>query len=153
YRLVASGRGVEDSSRTVRIGGGVYEGAADILLAYMRQQRSGFNPLFRDSVHQLDGIIVDDPEREGQFIPVSGGWADAGDYLQYVTTSANATYLLLMSYRDHPESFGDAFDARGLPGANGVPDVLDEARHGLDWLLRMFPADDQMYNQLGDDRD
>src|SRR5690606_11392023 len=35
----------------------------------------------------------------------------------------------------------------------GVPDVLDEARHGLEWLLRMFPADDQMYNQLGDDRD
>src|SRR5690606_19943915 len=153
YRLVASGRGVEVSSRTVRIGAGVYEGAADTLLAYMRQQRSGFNPFFRDSVHQLDGIIVDDPEREGQFIPVSGGWADAGDYLQYVTTSANATYLLLMAYRDHPESFGDAFDARGLPGANGVPDVLDEARHGLDWLLRMFPADDQMYNQLGDDRD
>jgi hypothetical protein len=68
-------------------------------------------------------------------------------------TSANATYVMLMAYRDHPKSFADAFDARGLPGANGVADVLDEARHGLNWLLRMFPADDEMYNQLGDDRD
>jgi hypothetical protein len=34
-----------------------------------------------------------------------------------------------------------------------VPDVLDEARHGLAWLLRMFPDDSLMLNQLGDDRD
>jgi len=60
---------------------------------------------------------------------------------------------MLMAYRDHPKAFADVFDARGLPGANGVADVLDEARHGLTWLLRMFPSDDQLYNQLGDDRD
>src|SRR5690606_3087188 len=153
YHVIARGPQLEVRSRTVRVDARAYQGAADTLLAYMRQQRSGFNPYFRDSVHKLDGIIVDDPQREGQFIPVSGGWADAGDYLQYVTTSATATFQLMMSYRDHPNSFGDAFDARGLPGANGVPDVLDEARHGLEWLLRMFPSDDQMYNQLGDDRD
>ena len=153
YRVVATGPAGSVESRAVRVDARAYDGAADTLLAYMRQQRSGFNPFFRDSVHTLDGIIVDDSARAGQFIPVSGGWADAGDYLQYVTTSANATYLMLMSYRDHAESFGDAFDARGLAGRNGVPDVLDEARHGLEWLLRMFPADDQMYNQLGDDRD
>jgi endoglucanase len=155
YHVVATGAGagVEVASRPVRVDARAYDGAADTLLAYMRQQRSGYNPFFRDSVHRLDGRIVDDPARAGQFIAVSGGWADAGDYLQYVATSANATYLLLMSYRDHPASFGDAFDGRGLPGRNGVPDVLDEARHGLEWLLRMFPTDDQLYNQLGDDRD
>ena len=153
YRLVATGPGIVTSSHLVRVGEDVYAGAADSLLAYMRQQRSGYNPFFRDAVHRLDGIIVDDPEREGQFIPVSGGWADAGDYLQYVATSANATYLMLMAYRDHPAAWGDGHDGRGLPGANGVPDVLDEARHGLEWLLAMFPSDDQMYNQLGDDRD
>ena len=31
--------------------------------------------------------------------------------------------------------------------------MLDEARHGLEWLVRMFPSDSEMYNQLGDDRD
>ena len=153
YRVVASGATYRTMSPPIRIDARAYAGAADTLLAYMRQQRSGYNPFFRDSVHTLDGIIVDDSVRGGQFIPVSGGWADAGDYLQYVTTSANATFVMLMAYRDHPAAWGDGHDARGLPGANGVPDVLDEARHGLDWLLRMFPSDDQMYNQLGDDRD
>ena len=138
---------------TVRIGRGVYAGGADTLLYYMRQQRSGWNPLFRDSVHRYDGNVVDDSGRVVKFVRVSGGWADASDYLQYVATSANAAYLLLAAHRDHPRAFADAFDARGVAGANGVPDVLDEARHGLDWLSRMFPSDSEMYNQLGDDRD
>ena len=141
------------SALTVRIGPRVYEGGADTALYYMRQQRSGWNPLFRDSVHRFDGNVVDDSGRVVKKISVSGGWADASDYLQYVTTSATATYMMLAAYRDNPRAFADAFDARGLPGANGVPDVLDEARHGLDWLLRMYPGGDEMYNQLGDDRD
>jgi endoglucanase len=149
YRITAG----DLSSREFRIARDAYTGAADTLLYYMRQQRSGYNPVFRTMVHTRDGIIVDDPARIGQFIPVTGGWADASDYLQYVTTSANATFVMLMAYRDHPEAFSDAFAASGDPGSNGIADVLDEARHGLTWLLRMFPSDSQMYNQLGDDRD
>ena len=148
YRLVVGAV----SSPFVRIGPHVYDGAADTLLYYMRQQRSGWNPLFRDSVHTHDGIIVDSP-RAGQRIPVSGGWADASDYLQYVTTSANATFVMLMAYRDHPSAFADHFQANGTAGANGTADVLDEARHGLEWLARMLPGDGGMYNQLADDRD
>jgi endoglucanase len=149
FRLVMG----EISSPEIRIGADVYSGGADTLLHYMRQQRSGYNPLFRDSVHhRTDGILVDH-ERAGDFIPVAGGWHDAADYLQYVTTSANATFVMLMAYRDHPGSFSDLFDAQGLPGSNGVADVLDEARHGLEWLVRMYPEPDLMLNQLGDDRD
>src|ERR1051325_520525 len=119
----------------------------------MRQQRSGWNPLFRDSVHRYDGNVIDDSGHVVKHIAASGGWADASDYLQYVATSATATYMMLAAYRDHPRAFADRFDARGLPGSNGIPDVLDEARHGLDWLLRMYPGGDEMYNQLADDRD
>lgn len=137
----------------VRIGPNVYHGGADTLLYYMRQQRSGWNPLFRDSVHKFDGNVVDDTGAVVKFARVSGGWADASDYLQYVATSANAAYVMMAAYRDHPRAFSDEFDARGIRGANGVPDVLDEARHGLDWLSRMFPSDSEVYNQLGDDRD
>jgi hypothetical protein len=153
YQLEAVVAGDTIVSPVVRIGDDIYRGAADTPLVYLRQQRSGYNPFFRDSVHKLDGIVVDDPAREGKFVPVSGGWADASDYLQYVTTSATATTHLMLAWRDNAGAFGDAFDARGLPGANGIPDVLDEARHGLAWLVRMFPSDSQMYNQLGDDRD
>ncbi|MFL5632193.1 MAG: glycoside hydrolase family 9 protein, partial [Gemmatimonadaceae bacterium] len=141
------------TSALVRIRDNVYAGAADTLLYYMREQRSGFNPLFKTVVHTHDGIVVDDHVRAGKFVPVTGGWADASDYLQYVMTSANATFVMLMAYRDHPNAFADQFDSRGLPERNGIPDVLDEARHGLEWLVRMFPSDSEMYNQLGDDRD
>ncbi len=149
YRLVAAGV----RSPLVRISRTAYAGLGDSLLWYMRQQRSGYNPFFRDSVHKKDALLVDHPTREGEFIPVSGGWADAADYLQYVTTSANATYVMMMAYRETPNVWGDGHLAGGLPGTNGVPDVLDEARHGLEWLLRMFPEDSLMLNQLGDDRD
>src|SRR5678815_600848 len=141
------------ASAHVRIGRDVYAGGADTALYYMREQRSGFNPFFRDSVHRLDGYVIDDTGHVVKFQPVSGGWADASDYLQYVATSATATYDMLMSFRDHPHAVADEFRADGLAGHNGVSDVLDEARHGIDWLVRMFPSDSEMYNQLGDDRD
>ena len=137
----------------VRIDAAAYAGVADSLLAYMRQQRSGFNPLFDDSVHhRTDAILVDHPD-SGAFIPVAGGWADAADYLQYVTTSAHATFSMLAAYRDHPAAFGDHHDAAGRPGPNGIADVLDEARWGLEWLSRMHPRPDMVLNQIGDDRD
>jgi len=149
YTIVAGG----SASPPVRIDSHAYVGSADTLLYYMRQQRSGFNPIIKDSVHRHDGIIVDHPTRTGEYINVSGGWADASDYLQYVATSATATFAMLMAYRDNPGAFSDDFDARGLPGSNGVSDILDEARHGLDWLLEMYPGGEDMFNQIADDRD
>lgn len=149
YRIIAD----RIQSAPIRISSRAYAGAADTLLYYMREQRSGFNPLARRLVHQKDGIVVDDSARTGQFVNVSGGWADASDYLQYITTSANATYVMLMAHRDFPSAFSDRFDSLGLPGMNGRKDILDEAAHGLAWMAQMFPNDGPMFNQLGDDRD
>lgn len=150
YRISA-GRA---ESPAFTISNDTYAGIADSLLVFMRLQRSGFNPVFGDSVHHdTDAIVVDHPTLADSFIPVAGGWADAADYLQYVTTSAHATFSLLIAQRDHPRAFEDRYDAEGRPGANGVPDALDEARHGLDWLARMFPGDGVVFNQIGDDRD
>ncbi|MCB0535741.1 MAG: glycoside hydrolase family 9 protein, partial [Saprospiraceae bacterium] len=123
----------------------VYNGAADFLLKYMRQQRCGYNPFLRDSCHTQDGFIVDFPARDSMQIDVTGGWHDASDYLQYVTTSANATYQMMFAYQQNPAAFGDIFDKNGDPGANGIPDVLDEAKWGLDWLDKMNPEDGIMF--------
>ncbi len=149
YRLRAG----DLMSPNVKIGPDVWNGLADVPLRYMRQQRSGWNPTHNTAMHTKDGIIVDHPTRAGEYLPASGGWADASDYLQYVTTSATATFQMLQAWRDYPRAFGDAYQADGRAGANGIPDVLDEARHGLAWLLKMFPDDSLMLNQLGDDRD
>jgi peptidoglycan/xylan/chitin deacetylase (PgdA/CDA1 family) len=134
----------------------VYDGAADFCLRYMRQQRSGFNPFLKDSCHTHDGYVLYGEKygiKDSTPIDVVGGWHDASDYLQYAATSANATYHLLMAYRDFPKTFGDEKLANGLDGKNGMADVLDEAKWGLDWLLKMHPQPNVMFNQIADDRD
>lgn len=131
----------------------VYHGTADFLLNYMRQQRCGYNPFLKDSCHVHDGYILYHPTKTGQPLDVRGGWHDATDYLQYTTTSANAIYQMMFAYQQNPEAFGDAYNAEGHPGANGIPDIVDEIKWGLDWLNRMNPAPGELYNQIADDRD
>ncbi|RZK49389.1 MAG: glycoside hydrolase [Pedobacter sp.] len=138
------------------IGSDVYKGTADFALQYMRQQRTGFNPYLKDSCHTQDGFVLYGSAAgipDSTYIDVVGGWHDASDYLQYSTTSANATFHLLMAYRDYPEVFTDFKQANGLDGKNGIADVLDEAKWGLDWLLKMHPKKEWMFNQIADDRD
>ncbi len=141
------------TSPVFEIAGNVYRGAADFCLRYMRQQRSGFNPFLKDSCHTHDGYTMYGPMPDSSRVDVVGGWHDASDYLQYVTTSANATYHLLAAFRDFPNVFSDNHQANGLDGSNGRADVLDEATWGLRWLLKMHPRADWMFNQVGDDRD
>lgn len=131
----------------------VYDGTADFVLNYMRQQRCGFNPFLRDSCHQKDAFIVGESCKEGQHIDVRGGWHDATDCLQYTTTSANAIYQMMLAYEQNPEAFTDNFKTNGLPGKNGIPDIIDEIAWGMDWLNRMNPAKGEMFNQIADDRD
>lgn len=135
------------------IGNDIYNGSADYVLTYMRQQRCGYNPFLDTLCHQHDGFIVDHLTRTGQHVDVTGGWHDAADYLQYVTTSANAVFQMLFAYTKNPQAFTDRYDALGKKGQNGIPDILDEARWGLDWLVRMNPEAEVMFNQIADDRD
>lgn len=140
-------------SPAFEIGDNVYDNAADFCLRYMRQQRSGFNPFLKDSCHTYDGYTLYAPVPDSTHIDVVGGWHDATDYLQYSTTSANATYHLLAAYRDFPKVFTDTKNASGLDGSNNIADVMDEAKWGLDWLLKMHPKPGWLFNQLADDRD
>ena len=142
-------------SPVFRIGPDVYDGLADFLLTYLRQQRCGDNPYNNHVCHEHDGYIVYHPTRTGEHIDVTGGWHDATDYLQYTTTSATTIYQMAFAYlfAEDKSVFGDKFGADGRPGANGIPDVLDEVKWGLDWLDKMNPAPREMYNQIADDRD
>jgi endoglucanase len=136
-----------------RISTDIFKGTADYILNYMRQQRCGYNPYLADSCHTHDGFVVDNPAKNRKIIDVVGGWHDATDYLQYVTTSANAVYQMLFAWSKSPSVYGDRYDAAGEAGRNGIPDILDEVRWGLEWLLKMNPDSGEMYNQVADDRD
>lgn len=89
------------------------------------------------------------PEDAGTARDLRGGWYDGGEYHQYTNWTADHVRTLLMSYAENPEAWGDDF---GIPeSGNGVPDVLDEARWGLDWLLRMQSEDGSVLSMLARD--
>ena len=155
YYIKVLSSGGETRSEIFPINPKVYDGAADFVLNYMRQQRCGWNPFFKDSCHRKDGIIVGhpDPKKDSIFLDVTGGWHDASDCLQYTTTSANAIYQMMFAYQSNPEAFSDNHLADGTPGRNGIPDIIDEIYWGLKWLDKMNPEPGEMYNQIADDRD
>ncbi|MBQ6578374.1 MAG: glycoside hydrolase family 9 protein [Bacteroidales bacterium] len=154
YRMeVNTSEGTRLTSDLFPISSHAYDGSADFVLNYMRQQRCGWNPFFRDSCHTKDAIIVYHPTKSGQHLDVRGGWHDASDCLQYTTTTANAIYQMMYAYESNPGSFTDFYKADGTPGSNGIPDIVDEIYWGLDWLDRMNPEKGELYNQLADDRD
>lgn len=75
-----------------------------------------------------------------------GGWYDAGDYNKYTSWTANYIRTLLHSYIENPGVWTDDF---GIPeSGNGVPDILDEVKWGLDWLERMQNEDGSMLSVM-----
>ncbi|KAB1138690.1 glycosyl hydrolase family 5 [Micromonospora sp. AMSO12t] len=77
-------------------------------------------------------------------LDVRGGWYDAGDHGKYVVNGGIATYQLLNTFErtrtaataGHGAALGDS-TLRVPERGNDVPDVLDEARWELEFLLRM----------------
>ena len=74
-----------------------------------------------------------------QIKDLRGGWYDAGDFNKYTSWTARYIIVLLRAYEEHPQAFSDDY---GIPeSGNGIPDILDEVRWGLDWLRRMQNSD------------
>ena len=132
---------------------GPYPSLQNELLFFMRQQRCGYNPYLDMVCHTRDGRTVYGPMPDGTFVDASGGWHDAGDQLKYLITASNATARMLLAFELAPDRFPDEVDALGHARANGIPDVLDEAKWGLDWIHKLHPAPDQLFHQVADDRD
>lgn len=158
-RLTKPGRYVLQMGGTrslpFEIGNGPWFRLTDDGLEFMRQQRCGYNPWLGTNCHQFDGRTAYGPLPPGTMLDVRGGWHDAGDLLKYQLTSGNATAQMLLAYQlaSDAKRFGDQVDSLGHPRTNCIPDLLDEARWGLEWLLKLHPAPDQLYHQVADDRD
>lgn len=81
------------------------------------------------------------PGECGYSLDVSGGWYDAGDQGKYVVNGALAAWQLMDAY-ERSLATGDRTSSRDglldIPEAgNHVPDVLDESRWEVEFLLKM----------------
>lgn len=125
----------------------LYKRLVPLVTTYFDLQRCGEQrSSLRKVCHPDDGIIVGGP-RSGQAIDASGGWHDAGDYLKFVETTSYVTALLLFTH----EHYGKRFPGHGAQ--SDLPLLLDYAKVGLDWLLKMHPSANEFYYQVGDESD
>jgi len=132
-----------------RINEGIYYGLADSLLQFFRVQRCGYtDPLLHKICHISDatGLIYGKNVINKTF-DVTGGWHDAGDYIKFLNTTAFSTYMLLFSYEYDPVKFSSDRNK------NNVPDILEEAKVGLDWMLRCLYEKNKLITQVQDLRD
>lgn len=76
------------------------------------------------------------------------GWYDAGDYNKYIVNSGISTYTLLAAY-EHYENYYQS-KTINIPETGGnLPDLLDEVKWNLDWMLTMQePSDGGVYHKL-----
>ncbi len=132
-----------------KISENVFNGIADSLLQFFRIQRCGYtNPFLHKICHISDATsLIDGRQTIAKTIDVTGGWHDAGDYVKFLNTTAFSTYLLLFSYDFDPVRFG--FD----DNKNGIPDILEEAKVGLDWMLRCYYGKNKLVTQVQNLRD
>lgn len=77
-----------------------------------------------------------------------GGWWDAGDFNKYTNFGAEDVIELLRAYEESPAAFPD--DSNIPESGNGVPDLLDELKWELDWLVRMQNPDGAVLSVVGE---
>lgn len=92
-----------------------------------------------------DGVFDPTSGKQGPR-PNIGGWHDAGDYGRYLPTSGISTGTLLWSYELFASKLSNA--RLNIPeSGNGTPDILNEARWNLEWMLNMQDDDGGVWHK------
>ena len=77
----------------------------------------------------------------------SKGWYDAGDYGKYIVNSGITTYTLLQLYQQNKDYF-DTLNLNIPESGDKIPDLLDEIRWNLDWMMAMQDKDGGVFHKL-----
>lgn len=107
----------------------------------------------RPAGHPDDHVLIhasaaSESRPEGSVVSAPKGWYDAGDYNKYIVNSGISTYTLLLAYRMFPEYY-NRLDLNIPESGNDIPDLLDEVKWNLDWMLAMQDPDDGgVYHKL-----
>ena len=125
-----------------------------------------YRPLLHDAVRAFHLIranaAIDDPVTkvrhaaghpgdaalavDGHARDLAGGWYNAGDFGKWVQMAALATSHMMWLYELRPQT---AFWLKlDVPATPGLPDLLAEARWGLEWMLKMQNADGSVLHKV-----
>jgi endoglucanase len=102
-------------------------------------------PGFKHEACHLEGAYHPSSGKTGPHVSM-GGWHDAGDYGRYVVNSGISTGTLLWTY----EMYGSRLKNVNLKipeTGNGVPDILNEIKWNLDWMLGMQDDDGGVFHK------
>ncbi|GJF27883.1 endoglucanase [Kitasatospora sp. NE20-6] len=151
FTLVVDGQ----TSYPFDISAALYDGLRADSMQFFYQQRSGIAidaALAGSAYARPAGHLGVAPNKGDTSVPcqagvcdysldVRGGWYDAGDQGKYVVNGGIATWQLVNSFERAHRAGGDAgvgdSTLKVPERGNGTPDVLDEARWELDFLMRM----------------
>ncbi len=128
-------------------------------LMHLRAMRSGGPARLHKPSHLGDSAAIvykangnwqagawqeDSPRRT---VDMLGGHYDAGDYIKFTLNEAYLAWHLLTAYQENPSVFVKA------QSTSNLPDILDEAKHSLDYLAKTFPDENTFVIQVGDGKD
>ena len=139
-------------SYSFAIGPAVYERAFYLAMRSYYGQRCGVAvdlgeefPGYKHEACHLEGAYHATSGKSGA-VKSAGGWHDAGDYGRYVVNSGITTGTLLWTW----ELYGQRLRALKLDlpeSGNGVPDILNEIRWNLNWMLAMQDGDGGVFHK------
>lgn len=126
-------------SYTFEIAENPYAGLYDVALKQYYYNRCGLtlsSDLAGDAAHNAcHSKEAQMKEQASVKLDVSGGWHVDEMSTRDVTTGCRTVNYLLLAYELYPKVFDDEL---GIPeSGNGIPDILDEVKYEIDWLLKM----------------
>jgi endoglucanase len=102
-------------------------------------------PQYRHGICHTDGAYDPSSGKNGPH-PSAKGWHDAGDYGRYVVNSGISTATLLWAWEIYHDRLRQI--RLNIPeSGNGAPDILNEVRWNLDWMLSMQDADGGVFHK------
>lgn len=107
-------------------------------------------PGFRHDACHLEGAYHATSGKTGA-APSAGGWHDAGDYGRYIVNSGISTGTLLWAYEIFHGSIGKV-DLKLPESGNGTPDLLNEIRWNLRWMLTLQDQDGGVWHKQSSER-
>ncbi len=135
-----------DDSYTFNISDTVYSELLVDSVKMLYLQRCGCEVVDNTFGHKACHTSMATVYGTNETIDVSGGWHDAGDYGRYIVPAAKSVADLLYAYDANPELYGDN---TGIPeSGNGTPDILDEVRYELEWMLKMQADNGGVYHKV-----